>query len=74
MSHDTLNDSGTGYYLPEDSQLRLKQLHSYIDFLSRLARPRTYDDASEVSPEVAMDELATCLPCWPTRRNWCYTT
>jgi len=61
MSHDTLNDPGTGYYLPEDSQLRLKQLHSYIDFLSRLARPRTYDEASEVSPEVGMDELATCL-------------
>lgn len=61
MSHDTLNDQGTGYYLPEDSQLRLKQLHTYIDFLSRLARPRTYDEVSEVSPEVGMDELATCL-------------
>ncbi|UNK43086.1 hypothetical protein MNO14_03010 [Luteimonas sp. S4-F44] len=61
MSHDTLNDQGTGYYLPEDSQLRLKQLHSHIDFLSRLARPRTYDEVSEVSPEVGMDELATCL-------------
>ncbi|MEN5062426.1 hypothetical protein [Luteimonas sp. TWI1416] len=61
MSHDTLNDPGTGYFLPEDSQLRLKQLHIYIDFLSRLARPRTYNGASEWAPEVGMDELATCL-------------
>lgn len=61
MSHDTLNDPGTGYFLPEDSQLRLKQLHTYIDFLSRLARPRTHDGASEWAPEVGMDELATCL-------------
>ena len=61
MSHDTLTDPGTGYFLPEDSQLRLKQLHTYIDFLSRLARPRTHDGASEWAPEVGMDELATCL-------------
>ncbi|WP_454832824.1 XAC0095 family protein [Pseudoxanthomonas wuyuanensis] len=49
-----------GYFLPEDSQFRLKKLRDYTEFLSRLAQPRTSDEA-EGAPEVRMSELAVCL-------------
>ena len=29
----------TGYFLPEDSWLRLKKLHEHVEFLANLARP-----------------------------------
>jgi hypothetical protein len=29
----------TGYFLPEDSQHRLKKLREYVGFLAHLARP-----------------------------------
>ena len=32
-----------GYFLPEDSQLRLKKLREYVEFLSHLAQPRMAD-------------------------------
>jgi hypothetical protein len=50
-----------GYFLPEDSQFRLKKLRDHVAFLSRLAQPRTWDEAQEWAPEVRMGELATCL-------------
>ncbi|WP_454832015.1 XAC0095 family protein [Pseudoxanthomonas wuyuanensis] len=50
-----------GYFLPEDSQFRLKKLRDYTDFLSRLAQPRTSDEADESAPDVRMGELAVCL-------------
>ncbi|SOD57688.1 XAC0095 family protein [Pseudoxanthomonas wuyuanensis] len=50
-----------GYFLPEDSQFRLKKLRDYTEFLSRLAQPRTSDEAKEGTPEVRIGELAVCL-------------
>ena len=50
-----------GYFLPEDSQHRLAKLGEHMDFLSRLAQPRTSDEAREWAPEVRMGELAVCL-------------
>ncbi|KAF1719946.1 hypothetical protein CSC75_13585 [Pseudoxanthomonas wuyuanensis] len=50
-----------GYLLSEDSRFRLKKLRDYTEFLSRLAQPRTSDEAEECAPEVRMGELAVCL-------------
>lgn len=50
-----------GYFLPEDSQLRLAKLGDHIRFLSRLAQPRTLDEEQDWLPEVRMGELAICL-------------
>jgi hypothetical protein len=76
------SDDMPGYLLPEDSQFRLKKLHDYTVFLSRLARPRSSDEAEGGAPEVRMDELAICLELlseqvamvleevsWPARRQ-----
>ncbi|WP_454827910.1 XAC0095 family protein [Pseudoxanthomonas wuyuanensis] len=50
-----------GYFLPEDSQFRLKKLRERIEFLSQLAQPRTSDETKECAPEVRMGELEVCL-------------
>jgi hypothetical protein len=50
-----------GYFLPEDSQLRLKKLHEYAEFLSHLAQPRTADEEQEWIPEIRVGEVAICL-------------
>ncbi len=39
-THDTHDQETTGYFLPEDSQRRLKQLHTDVAELVSLARPR----------------------------------
>lgn len=61
MSHVDSHDPGTpGYFLPEDSQSRLKHLRDHIALLSRLARPRT--EAGEADPaQATAAELGTCL-------------
>jgi len=51
----------TGYFLPEDSQLRLKKLREYVAFLANLARPHTSDEAQEWTAEIRVGEVATCL-------------
>ncbi|HEY0197919.1 MAG TPA: hypothetical protein VGC19_05155 [Rhodanobacter sp.] len=51
----------TGYFLPEDSQLRLKQLSEYVTFLSNLARPRRPDEDKEWCAEIRPGEVAICL-------------
>jgi hypothetical protein len=51
----------TGYFLPEDSQLRLKQLREYMGFLTNLARPRRADEAKEWYAEIRPGEVAICL-------------
>ncbi|SOD56146.1 XAC0095 family protein [Pseudoxanthomonas wuyuanensis] len=62
MSKHESSDLGTpGYFLPEDSQFRLKKLREYTEFLSRLAQPRTPEEEEECAPEVRMGELAVCL-------------
>ncbi len=50
-----------GYFLPEDSQLRLKKLHEYVEFLSHLAQPRIADEEREGVPEIRVGEVAICL-------------
>jgi hypothetical protein len=51
----------TGYFLPEDSQLRLKKLREYAEFLSHLAQPRSADEEQEWIPETRAGEVAICL-------------
>jgi hypothetical protein len=50
-----------GYFMPEDSQLRLKKLREYVEFLSRIAQPRTADVKQEWIPEINVGEVAICL-------------
>lgn len=63
MSKYTLDETDTtGYFLPEDSQFRLKKLHGHMVFLSQLAQPRTYGEVETGrGPEINGDELAVCL-------------
>jgi hypothetical protein len=51
----------TGYFLPEDSQLRLKKLREYVEFLANLARPRQWDDGKDWYAEIRPGEVAICL-------------
>ena len=51
----------TGYFLPEDSWLRLKKLHEYVEFLANLARPRAADERQEWTAEIRVGEVAICL-------------
>ncbi|WP_211369603.1 XAC0095 family protein [Pseudoxanthomonas yeongjuensis] len=83
MSKPASNDLDTqGYFLPEDSQTRLKKLRDHMQFLSELAQPRTWKEEQEDTPEVPMGHLATCLELlaeqadlvlqevsWPARRE-----
>ncbi len=48
----------TGYFLPKDSQFRLKKLREYVEFLSHLAQPRMADEEREGIPEI---RVAVCL-------------
>jgi len=50
-----------GYFLPEDSQLRLKKLREYVEFLANLARSRRADEEKEGVPEIRVGEVAICL-------------
>lgn len=59
--HDLDQMETTGYFLPEDSQFRLKKLHQHMVFLSQLAQPRMHDEAREWAPEIRTGELAVCL-------------
>jgi hypothetical protein len=62
MSTFDSNDLETmGYFLPEDSQLRLKKLREYAEFLSHIAQPRTADEEQEWMPEIRVGEVAICL-------------
>jgi hypothetical protein len=51
----------TGYFLPEDSQYRLKKLREYIEFLSHLAQSRMADEEQEGIPEIRVGDMAICL-------------
>jgi len=62
MSTFNSDDLGTkGYFLPEDSQLRLKQLREYVGFLTHLARPRRPDEDQEWYSEIRPGEVAICM-------------
>ena len=60
----------TGYFLPEDTQLRLKQLGEYVMFLSNLARPRRPDEANEWYSEIRPGEVAICLELLAEQVQW----
>ena len=49
------------YFLPEDSQQRLKRLCENLRFLVQLAQPRTRDEELEREPDVYMGDVAMCL-------------
>ncbi|NII11743.1 hypothetical protein [Oleiagrimonas sp. C23AA] len=51
----------TGYFLPEETQLRLKKLHEYATFLANLARPRQSDPSLEGFAEIRPGEVGICL-------------
>lgn len=51
----------TGYFLPEDSQLRLKKLREYVGFLAHLAWPRIADESKEWTAGIRPGEVAICL-------------
>lgn len=53
----------TGYFLSEDSQLRLKKLREYVEFLANLARPRMADEDKdkEWCAEIRPGAVAICL-------------
>lgn len=50
-----------GYFMPEDSQLRLKKLREYVEFLSRLTQSRMADEEQECIPEISVGEVVICL-------------
>ncbi len=60
MSKFETEDRGTlGYFLTEDGQSRLRNLHQHIVFLSRLTEPRV--DEEEDGPEIDHPALTGCL-------------
>jgi len=50
-----------GYFLPKDSQRRLKRLREYVEFLANLARPRRADEAKQWCAEIRPGEVVICL-------------
>jgi len=56
---DTKDRGALGYFLTEDGQSRLRNLHQHIVFLSRLAEPRV--DEEEDGPEIDHPALAGCM-------------
>lgn len=84
--HGNIEDV-SGYFLPEESQFRLERLGNYINFLARLARPRTPAEEQAATPEIRMGELAFCMELlaeqvnlvlrevsWPARRQSPYSS
>jgi hypothetical protein len=51
----------TGYFLPKDSQLRLKKLREYVEFLSHLGQPRRAGGEQECLLTIRVDEVAICM-------------
>ena len=58
---DSYDRETMGYFLPEDSQLRLQKLREYAEFLSYIAQPRTPDVQQEWIPEIHVGQVAICL-------------
>jgi len=50
-----------GYFLPEDSQFRLKKLRRYVEFLSHLAQSWIADEERGGVTEIRPGEVAICL-------------
>jgi hypothetical protein len=58
---DSDDSQAAGYFLPEESQHRLKKLREYVEFLSHLAQPRRADEEQERLPEICVGQVAICL-------------
>lgn len=67
---DSEDRTVTGYFLPEDTQLRLKQLREYVGFLTNLARPRRPDEDSECYNEIRPGEVAICFELIEEQIGW----
>ncbi len=62
MSERTFDEpERLGYFLPEDSQHRLKKLYGNLRLLARLARPHSPDEEQRMDADVYSGDLATCL-------------
>jgi hypothetical protein len=62
MSEHTFDDRDmTGYFLPEDSQVLLKQLSGHLRLLARLAQPRMANETEAGAPLADTAELADRL-------------
>ena len=61
MSTIKMDLEESGYFLPEDSQLRLKKLREYVRFLAHLARPRRAHESQEWASAIHSGEVAVCL-------------
>jgi hypothetical protein len=57
---DTGKFETTGYFLPEDSEFRLKKLRKHMGFLSYLAQPRRAEDEGDFM-DIRPGEVAVCL-------------
>lgn len=53
--------SALGYYLPEHALYQLTRFQHFLEFLSRMAAPRTPEDARAGRLTVTPDELAYCF-------------
>ncbi|MGJ4728760.1 XAC0095 family protein [Luteimonas sp. SDU101] len=62
-THDEDEMETLGYFLPEDSEFRLRKLRDYMMFLSRLAQPRSADEAHPFGrrPDLRTADLEICL-------------
>ncbi|MEN5116801.1 hypothetical protein ABE488_05635 [Luteimonas sp. TWI662] len=59
--HDHDDQHQPGYFVPEDSRTRLRQLIEHMQFLSELAQPRSLADEEQGIPQVRGGDVATCL-------------
>lgn len=53
--------SALGYYLPEHTRYQLTRFQHFLEFLSRVAAPRTPADDKTGKLTVTPDELAYCF-------------
>ena len=53
--------SALGYYLPEHALYQLTRFQHFLEFLSRMAAPRTPEDDRAGRITVTPDELAYCF-------------
>jgi hypothetical protein len=62
-THDEDERETLGYFLPEDSEFRLRKLRDYMMFLSRLAQPRSADEVHPWGrrPDLRTVDLEICL-------------
>ncbi len=64
----------TGYFLPEDSQLRLKKLREYVEFLATSGATAQGRTRSRNGPRrFAWAKWRSAWNCWRSRSGRCWT-